>query len=111
MIFSLLQDLKENATPGMISLRFHNTLVNVICQMAREINVNQVVLSGGCFQNKFLTEKTVQRLVNLEFHPFWHRRVPTNDGGLALGQVALASWIKKREGFHVSGNSRENNQN
>ena len=50
----------------------------------------RVVLSGGCFQNRYLTERTIQRLRAEGFHPYWHQRVPPNDGGIALGQVTAA---------------------
>jgi len=44
-------------------------------------------LSGGCFQNKYLVEKTIARLNETGFQPYWHQRVPPNDGGIALGQI------------------------
>jgi hydrogenase maturation protein HypF len=47
-------------------------------------------LSGGCFQNRYLAERTVTRLRAEKFQPYWHQRVPPNDGGIALGQVAAA---------------------
>jgi hydrogenase maturation protein HypF len=48
------------------------------------------VLSGGCFQNKYLTERAVCRLREEGFRPYWHQRVPPNDGGIALGQIVAA---------------------
>ena len=50
----------------------------------------RVVLSGGCFQNRYLTERTVRRLQAEGFQPYWHQRVPPNDGGIALGQIVAA---------------------
>ena len=47
----------------------------------------RVVLTGGCFQNKYLCERAVDRLTNEGFHPYWHQRIPPNDGGIALGQI------------------------
>ena len=55
----------------------------------------RVVLSGGCFQNRYLTERTVQRLQAAGFRPYWHQRVPPNDGGIALGQIVAA--LRKAE--------------
>jgi hydrogenase maturation protein HypF len=49
-----------------------------------------VAISGGCFQNRYLLERTVTRLREEKFQPYWHRRVPANDGGIALGQVYAA---------------------
>jgi hydrogenase maturation protein HypF len=49
------------------------------------------MLTGGCFQNKYLTERAVRRLREDGFRPYWHQRVPTNDGGIALGQIAAST--------------------
>jgi hydrogenase maturation protein HypF len=49
-----------------------------------------VVLSGGCFQNRVLVERTVARLEARGFRPYWHQRFPPNDGGIALGQAYAA---------------------
>ena len=46
-----------------------------------------MILSGGCFQNRYLTEYTVKRLKEESFHPYWHQRIPPNDGGIAVGQI------------------------
>jgi len=68
----------------------HNTLVNAIVELAAEIGVERIALTGGCFQNKYLTERTVTRLRQAGFRPYWHQRIPPNDGGIALGQVMSA---------------------
>ena len=54
------------------------------------------MLSGGCFQNRYLTERAVKRLREEGFRPYWHQRVPPNDGGIALGQVAAVSRMKSK---------------
>ena len=51
----------------------------------------QVILTGGCFQNRYLTERSVQRLLEEGFRPYWHQAVPSNNGGIALGQVVDAA--------------------
>ena len=61
-----------------------------IVAVAKRAGQNRVVLSGGCFQNRYLTERAVQRLQAEGFRPYWHQRVPPNDGGIALGQVVAA---------------------
>jgi hydrogenase maturation protein HypF len=58
-----------------------------------------VLLSGGAFQNRFLTERAVERLRQEGLAPFWHRRVPPNDGGLAVGQALAA--LESPEEVHV----------
>ena len=61
------------------------------------------MLTGGCFQNKYLTERAVTRLRQEDFRPYWHQRVPPNDGGLALGQVVAGARALTSGGKHVSG--------
>jgi hydrogenase maturation protein HypF len=95
MILELFQDLASGATIGAIAARFHNTLVEAIVQVAHKVGEHKVVLTGGCFQNRYLTERAVVRLREAEFRPYWHQRVPPNDGGIALGQVAVALRARK----------------
>ena len=86
----MVADARAAAPVGLISARFHNALVEVIVSLAQRLGHERVVLSGGCFQNRYLTERTVQRLREEQFRPYWHQRVPPNDGGIALGQVVAA---------------------
>ena len=72
------------------SARFHNTLVDMVVEVAKRFGEKNVVLSGGCFQNRYLTERMVSRLVSSGYRPYWHQRVPPNDGGIALGQIMAA---------------------
>jgi hydrogenase maturation protein HypF len=59
--------------------------------VAKRTGEKRIVLSGGCFQNKYLIEKTIKLLQKKGFKPYWHQRVPTNDGGISLGQIAAAA--------------------
>ena len=90
MIEAILADLKRGVPIAHISARFHNALAEAIVAVAKQVGQPRVVLSGGCFQNRYLTERTVQRLQEEGFRPYWHQRVPPNDGGIALGQVVAA---------------------
>jgi hydrogenase maturation protein HypF len=90
MIESILADVKRGVSVGKISAKFHNALVEAITAIAKRVGQNRVVLSGGCFQNRYLTERAVRRLQAEGFRPYWHQRVPPNDGGIALGQVVAA---------------------
>jgi hydrogenase maturation protein HypF len=83
----IVRDLEKKVPVSIISARFHNMLVNVIIAVARKTGMERVVLTGGCFQNRYLTEHAVKRLREEGFKPYWHQRVPPNDGGLALGQI------------------------
>lgn len=91
-IRALLDDLCSGVSAGTISARFHNTLVDTGLDAARRAGLERVALSGGCFQNALLTERLVQRLRGEGFKPYWHQRVPPNDGGIALGQAAAVAW-------------------
>ena len=90
MIEDILADVENDIPVGIISAKFHNALAESIVAVAKRAGQNRVVLSGGCFQNRYLTERAVRRLQAEGFRPYWHQRVPPNDGGIALGQVAAA---------------------
>jgi hydrogenase maturation protein HypF len=90
LIEAILADLKRALPIGPISARFHNALVEAIIAVAKRVGQQRVVLSGGCFQNRYLTERSVRRLQEEGFRPYWHQRVPPNDGGISLGQAVAA---------------------
>jgi hydrogenase maturation protein HypF len=86
----MLEDVSRGVAVRTIAARFHHGLADAIVAVARRVGEPRVVLTGGCFQNRVLTETTVRRLEAAGFRPYWHQRVPPNDGGIALGQVAVA---------------------
>jgi hydrogenase maturation protein HypF len=90
MIETILIDLRHNIPASMISAKFHNALVEGAIHVAQRIGEKNVALSGGCFQNRYLLERMIRRLHEEKFQPHWHQRVPTNDGGIALGQIMAA---------------------
>jgi hydrogenase maturation protein HypF len=90
MILGIIEDTRNQLSVGEISAKFHNTLVEAIIEMVRKIGEERVVLTGGCFQNRYLTERAVRRLREAGFRPYWHQRIPPNDGGIALGQAFAA---------------------
>jgi len=96
MIGEILVDLQKGISQGTIAAKFHNTLAEIIIEVARQVVTPKVVLTGGCFQNRYLLEQAVQRLSQAGFKPYWHQRVPPNDGGIALGQIAAAARISRR---------------
>jgi hydrogenase maturation protein HypF len=91
LVEALLADVQAGLAVPFLSARFHNTLVEMIVAVARQVGQVRIVLSGGCFQNRYLTERALSALRVAGFQPFRHRLVPPNDGGLALGQVVVAS--------------------
>lgn len=76
-----------------IAAKFHNTLVEMIVAIAHQAGIVQVVLTGGCFQNRYLLERSMQRLRDEGFVPHWHHQIPPNDGGLSAGQILGAHWV------------------
>src|SRR5208282_6774857 len=90
MIEAILSDVQNGVAGGRISAKFHNALAEAVVAVAKKTGERRVVLSGGCFQNRYLTERIVNRLCAEKFRPYWHQRVPSNDGGIALGQVVAA---------------------
>jgi hydrogenase maturation protein HypF len=91
LVRGILDDLAGGLVGATIAAKFHNGLVEVIIAVARQVGEERVVLTGGCFQNRYLTERAVHRLRNEGFRPYWHQRIPPNDGGIALGQVVGAA--------------------
>ena len=90
LIAQVLRDKQEGLPIPRIASRFHNALVNWIVEVAVTSGVKQIVLSGGVFQNRYLTERAAALLESRGFVVHTHRQVPPNDGGLALGQVVMA---------------------
>lgn len=90
MIHEILADVNGGVPVAHISAKFHNALAEAVVAVAQRIGEPRVALSGGCFQNRYLTEQTVTRLRRKGFQPYWHQQVPANDGGIALGQIYAA---------------------
>ena len=88
MIHELLADVRAGEKVPVMAARFHRTMAEAIVAMAIHVGEPHVVLTGGCFQNRWLAEWSVGRLREAGFRPYWHQRVPPNDGGIALGQIA-----------------------
>jgi hydrogenase maturation protein HypF len=92
---ALLDDLMVGTPPRIIAARFHKGLAKSVVAMtlrlAQDVHFNTVALSGGCFQNAVLFEQVARRLRDAGFKVLAHRTIPTNDGGLALGQAAIAA--------------------
>lgn len=113
MLEGVLGDLKTAVQASVISAKFHQSLIESAVIAARAAGQEKVVLSGGCFQNRFLAEGLINRLQLEGFKPYWHQRVPPNDGGIALGQIFAALRVpeqtkshKTKGKSHVFGDSR-----
>lgn len=91
LLESVLADLSRGVERGIMAARFHNALVQAIVAVAQKIGEPSVALSGGCFQNHWLTERAAARLAAEGFRVLLHRAVPPNDGCISLGQVVVAA--------------------
>ncbi|MBN2412436.1 carbamoyltransferase HypF [candidate division KSB1 bacterium] len=87
LIMSILADITAGMVPEVIAATFHNTLADMIFKLAGEIGIKKIVLSGGTFQNKFLTEKVIAGLQKQNFIVYRHKNIPPNDGGISVGQI------------------------
>jgi hydrogenase maturation protein HypF len=97
MIEAVLEDLQQGVKLGIIAARFHNALVDAILAVAQAVGEPRVALTGGCFQNRVLTERAARRLSDAGFQVLLQRQVPPNDGGISLGQVVVAAARLERE--------------
>jgi hydrogenase maturation protein HypF len=95
IIRGVVTDILKNLPIAEISAKFHRTLISLfadVCGVIRnEHGLNRVVLSGGCFQNAILLNGLTRALGEKKFEVFAHRLVPSNDGGIALGQALVAA--------------------
>jgi hydrogenase maturation protein HypF len=102
-LLAAVQNDLHNRTPlARIAARFHNTIAQMILEMCQKISprtgITTVALSGGVFQNRLLLRKVIPLLKDVGFAVYTHRQVPCNDGGISLGQAAIANAMVKEEG-------------
>ncbi len=95
LIKQAVDDLLDGVLAAEVSAKFHRAVAILIADVATKIretrNLNRVALSGGVFQNMFLLETACEMLRSRDFEVLTHSRVPTNDGGISLGQAAIAN--------------------
>ncbi len=92
---AILNDMNSEVPVSVISTKFHNTLIKVTCEAIKKIHqqtgINKVILSGGTFQNKYISEKLLALLHLTGYETYMSAQIPVNDGGIALGQMAIAA--------------------
>ena len=95
IVAAVARDIDRGEPAAVVARRFHTTVVELIAaactSLASSEGVDQVVLSGGCFQNAILAAEVPVRLAKAGLRVHTHRQVPPNDGGLCLGQLAIAA--------------------
>ncbi|MFO8235827.1 MAG: carbamoyltransferase HypF [Bacteroidales bacterium] len=94
-IREIVKDLKAGTEKKWISTKFHNTVCMAVMNVCKNIRktekLNKVVLSGGTFQNRYLTSFMIDLLKQNQFEVYTNNLVPPNDGGISLGQLAIAA--------------------
>lgn len=99
LIRSIVADLKKEVPLGLISLKFHNAVCNMIKEVCillrRDSGINKVCLSGGVFQNKYLSRNTKIILEKEGFRAYLHKNVPAGDLGITIGQAVIAANLIK----------------
>jgi hydrogenase maturation protein HypF len=103
IISGVVVDIEKGVAPSVISGKFHATLLAMftdLCGIIRKkTGLSQVALSGGCFQNALLLSGLARSLHDRGFHVLTHEKVPTNDGGIALGQAVIADAIVRQNSY------------
>ena len=97
LVCGILRDMQQSAAIEDIAAKYHHTLVDMVLAVAGRAGEKAVVLTGGCFQNRLLTTLVVSALRSAGYTPYRHRRVPTNDGGIALGQICATTIFSHEE--------------
>ena len=107
IIKGVVNDVINLKPQAEISAKFHNTIISIIFAQVLEISkkhkLNKVVLSGGSFQNRYILEKIENLLIKNSFKVFTPCKIPANDGGIALGQLAIAAKRREKDVFKYSG--------
>jgi len=100
MIVQIITDIQKGNPSSVISAKFHNTLAHALLQFAKAAResqkINTVALSGGVFCNRYLTNRVIKLLNKNSFSVLFNRNVPSNDGGISIGQAAIAAKIAAR---------------
>lgn len=95
MLEGIISDVEKGVSAGTVSAKFHNTAAEFLCEMAirarEQTGINTAVISGGVFCNRFLANRLIQLLRQKDFRVLFNRLVPANDGGISLGQAAIAA--------------------
>ncbi len=95
MIKEIVNDIQHGISAEEISAKFHNTIIELILEICNQLraeeSVRKVVLSGGTFQNRYILERVERKLMANGFEVYAHKKIPSNDGGIALGQIAIAA--------------------
>ncbi|AGL00699.1 carbamoyltransferase HypF [Desulfoscipio gibsoniae] len=94
-IEALVLDIEHGCAPAIIARCFHDTIISMVVQAVEQVRcqsgLNRVVLSGGCWYNRYMLRAVCKLLGDQGYHVYRHTKIPTGDGGISLGQAMVAS--------------------
>lgn len=97
IFLKILEDIRRGVSKGIVATRFHNSICEGLLALAIKARektcIEDAALSGGVFCNRYLANRVIRRLQEEQFRVLWKKSVPVNDGGIALGQAAIAAVI------------------
>ncbi len=100
IVKGIIEDIHSGVAKGTIAVRFHNSICEGLLELAQKARrakgLSDVALSGGVFCNRYLANRLIRRLQQKQFRVLWQRSVPVNDGGISLGQAAIAAAMIKK---------------
>jgi len=101
IISGVLEDIYSGVSNGVIAAKFHNTVCEGLLELAQKARqttgLTDVALSGGVFCNRYLANRMIRRLQEEQFRVLWKKSVPVNDGGICLGQAAIAAAMLEKD--------------
>jgi hydrogenase maturation protein HypF len=102
-VFYIMKDLLKGERTGIISSKFHNTIISAIVRVVQKLSsmnmIQDVVLCGGVFQNMYILERALVQLQSIGMNVHIHDKVPSNDAGISLGQAYIIREMLKREPY------------
>ncbi|MTI71468.1 MAG: carbamoyltransferase HypF [Firmicutes bacterium] len=97
IILQVLKDKKSGVNLGEISTKFHNTIIkftiDTVIKISKDNNLDNVIISGGVFQNNYLLKNIYEKLSKEGFNVFYNEKIPINDNGISFGQLVIANRI------------------
>jgi hydrogenase maturation protein HypF len=100
ILLSVINDIKKGKSTSFISAKFHNTISSatseLVIKISKKYKVKKLVLSGGVFENSHLLISVINKLEKAGFSVYYNQHIPTNDGGICVGQLAIAEAMEEK---------------
>lgn len=104
ILLSVISDIKMQKSTSLISAKFHNTIASaaseLVIKIGEKYKIKKVVLSGGVFENSYLLISVIKNLEKANFHVYYNQHIPSNDGGICVGQLAIAEALEENQNVY-----------